>query len=191
MFTSAQKESVINNVGQAVHNAFHYTARKMETSNGQLAIIYNEDDETATWQHVTEADTHDFTEEKIIAIIKMVVSNAMYVCAGQTYSQNGLAIGGDASSELANLFLAQVERNKFLSMAAAGADMHRRSPMWKLCKRYMDDMINATRLQYLIPSEEEYELSYSLDETGNTVTWCGLQIQMQNEGFLSFFLQYF
>ena len=142
MFTSAQQESVINNVSQAVQNAFNFTAGKMSASKDQLAIIYNEEDETSTWQYTTETNAHHFTREKVIAIIKMVVSNAIYMCAGQSYSQNGLAIGGDASSELANLFLAQVERDKFLRMAAAGANMHRGSPIWKLCKRYMDDMVS-------------------------------------------------
>ena len=132
MYVSAQKEAVINNVTEAVHNAFNFTATQLNPpyDSDNTLIIRIENNELPSWLYTDEIRDMDFSVEKITTLINIVVQNAIFTSNNTYHAQNGLAIGGDSSSELANLYLANIERRTILQHARSGTNMQCGSPAW-------------------------------------------------------------
>lgn len=186
MFVSAHKDQVIQNVAQAVANAFNFTQTKMRSvKHGEkLVIKLTTDEGPLPWKLVGDdsLDESDFDVKKIETVIRLVVQNTFFKSGNKYYAQNGLAIGGDASSELANLMLANVERMHIMQCHAANYNMQAFSPAWNVMKRYVDDMLSVNTLQQLIPTKEAYGLEYSSEEQSSQVIWCGAQLALTADG---------
>ena len=143
-----------------------------------------ENNELPSWLYTNEIRDMDFNLEKITTLINIVVQNALFTSNNTYHAQNGLAIGGDSSSELANLYLANIERRTILQHARSGTNMQCGSPAWFIIKRYMDDMVTPNTLQHLIPSQQEYGLNYSTNAEHEEVQWCGIYLKIEKNDLL-------
>ena len=83
------------------------------------------------------------------------------------------AIGGTASSDLANLTLALTEWRHLHSLLLdpQTAETVRRLGGYKRCLRYVDDALADDEYLSLLPSAEVYGLRYSTKQRASAVTW--------------------
>ena len=195
MFPSATKEAVKTNSFEQVQNAFNHTAAIWKVDVNRLVMHYDKEDSKVTWRQRsgTGLDKLSFDLEKIWQLLNAVVDTAYFIHNGAAYDQNGLAIGGEASSELANLLLSNVERKHIIAIANRPGGLVQLCPhaaAWHLWKRYVDDMLTPSVISHLMPTKAQYAMEYSMAEEGSAVGWCGFRIREEKSATGTFTYQY-